>query len=115
MPPSSQREPLEGAFKSAGHLLRCLSVQEATRLEADKLAGSIWREQRSVLISCIEGERKRLRPAALGLLASLVACSPVVAREFLQELERGGTRVERGLREAEAGGGTLLQLNASKA
>ena len=86
---------LRGGWPAA-HLLRHLTAREETRLEADKLAGTIWRAHHAILISVLEGERQRLRHSALGLLAALVACSPVVARELLQELERGGSRVERG-------------------
>ena len=31
----------------------------ADRLEADKLAGTVWREHRATLLSCVEGERER--------------------------------------------------------
>jgi hypothetical protein len=110
MPPTRQRSPLEAPFKAASTLLRCLSQRDATRLDADKLAGSVWRDQRAVLLSCVEGERKPLRSAALGLLATLVGCSPVVARELLQEFERGGSRVERGLRDVEASHSAVQHL-----
>ena len=113
MPPAQrERDFLETPFKAAAKLLGCLCERDATRLDADKLAGSLWRTHRTALIACIEGERKRLRPPGLGLIAALVAASPVVARELLQEFERGGVRIERGLREAEAGSFTLQQTAA---
>ena len=40
---SSQHSPLELPFKHAAQLLKRLSSRESTRLEADKLAGNIWR------------------------------------------------------------------------
>ena len=95
------RSALEPCFRTAALLLRKLQP-----VPADKLAGSLWRTHREKLIACIEGDQRRLRPAALSLLASLAASNAVVARELLQELERSGTRIDRGLREAEAGGGS---------
>lgn len=95
------RSALEPCFRTAALLLRKLQP-----VPADKLAGSLWRTHREKLIACIEGDQRRLRPAALSLLASLAASNAVVARELLQELERSGMRIDRGLREAEAGGGS---------
>lgn len=110
MPPAPrEKDLLEPPFKAATRLLGCLCERDATRLDADKLAGSLWHTHRAALIACIEGERRRLRPAGIGLLAALVTASPVVARELLQDLEQGGARLERGLREAEASGSTLQQ------
>ena len=105
-------EALERPFKAARQLLRAQSQQDDNRLEADKLAGTIWRTHHPTIIACIEGEHKGLRPAAIGLLATLVACSPVVARQLLQELERAGARADRGLRQAEASGSLVHQAAA---
>ena len=66
-------EALERPFKAARQLLRAQSQQDDNRLEADKLAGTIWRTHHPTIIACIEGEHKGLRPAAIGLLATLVA------------------------------------------
>ena len=102
-----KRSALEPAYRTAALLLRASDVADG-----DKLAGVIWRAQRERITSCLEGEQRRLRPSALALAAALVSRSAVVARELLQELERGGTRVERCLREAEDSNSTAQQLAA---
>lgn len=96
-------------------LSRALALEGLAVAEAERRAGELWREHRPALLACVEGEqRRRLHSAtvaAVGLLGALAARGGV-ARALLQDLERGGARIERGLRSLELPGGAPQQVGA---